>query len=228
MAAPGATPPVAPPMPKMTPMLITMAIIVVVMMFNKEVGGALNVVFQFIALYESPVLTLIIAGIIMTSMSMIVRSFMTDTVKQQRSQSEMKAFQAELRKARIENNLYKIKKLSDQQQAMMAKSMEGTGAMMKTMPITMLIVIPIFAWVRYFIDHLVTEGYNTVINIPWGLVDLNSSILFLPSWILIYTLISIPFGQLVSRLIRTYLFKKRLKELEAGGNGGIETEIEVL
>ena len=228
MAAPGATPPAAPPMPKMTPMLITMAIIVVVMMFNKEVGGALNVVFQFIAFYESPVLTLIIAGLIMTSLSMIIRSIMTDTVKQQRSQSEMKAFQAELRKARIENNLYKIKKLSDQQSAMMAKSMEGTGAMMKTMPITMLIVIPIFAWVRYFIDHLVNDGFSTMINIPWGVVDLNSSIMFLPSWILIYTLISIPFGQLVSRLIRTYLFKKRLKELESEGNGGSEPEIEVL
>jgi len=228
MAAPGATPPVAPPMPKMTPMLITMAIIVVVMMFNKEVGEALNVVFQYIAMYDAPVATLIIAGILMTSLSMIVRSLMTDTVKQQRSQSEMKAFQAELRKARIENNLYKIKKLSDQQQAMMAKSMEGTSAMMKTMPITMLIVIPIFAWVRYFIDHLVTDGFSTIINIPWGVVDLNSSIVFLPAWILIYTLISIPFGQLVSRIIRTYLFKKRLKELEAGGNGGSETEIEVL
>ena len=222
MAAPGPTAPVAPPMPKMTPLLITMAIVLVIMMFNTQIGGALNVVFQVIAFYDAPVVTLITAGLLMTTLSMVVRSFMTDTVKQQRSQSEMKAFQAELRKARIENNLYKIKKLTDQQSAMMAKSMEGTSAMMKTMPITMLIVIPIFAWVRYFVDHIKSEGFDAIINIPWAEIDLTTSLWIFPMWIFIYTLISIPFGQLISRLIRTYLFKKRLKELES------ETPIEVV
>ena len=39
---------------------------------------------------------------------------------------------------------------------------------------------------------------------------------FKTDWILIYTLISIPFGQIVNRLIRTYKFRKYLQKLDAG------------
>ena len=218
MAAPGATPPAAPPMPKMTGMLITLVLVIVLMMFNEPIAKGMNYVLgPTIAFYDDPVITLVIAGLLMTFLSTVIRSLMIDTVKQQRNQKEMQAFQKELRQARIENNLYKIKKLSDQQSAMMAKSMEGTSSMMKTMPITMLIVIPVFAWVRYFIDNLP----STIINIPWGTVNLTDSML-LPMWIFVYMLITIPFGQLVNRLVRTFLFRKRLKELESG------TEIEVV
>lgn len=211
----------APPMPKMTGMLITMLVMVVLLMFNTQIGELMNYVMQVIDFnYEWPVVTLVLAGLIMTTLSTVIRALMTDLVKQQKNQQEMKAFNAELRQARLENNLYKIKKLTDQQQKMMAKNMESSMGMMKTMPITMIIVIPLYAWVRYFVRHMGELGLSTAIHVPWGIVDLATSIWFLPAWILIYTLITIPYAQLVNRLIRSIEYRKRLKELEAGD--GIE------
>ena len=208
----------APPMPKMTGLLITLMIMMGVMMFYDQIGRALNYVLYPIFGFGGtmPVITLVCAGIFMTGVSTIIRAFMTDTVKQTRTQHEQRAFTAELRQARIENNMYKIKKLQAIQQQQMAKSMEGTSQMMKTMPITMLIVIPIYAWVRYFVAN---EAAYTMIAFPWGLLDISGSIWYI---IAVYTLVTIPFGQILSRAIRSFEFRKRLKELDSG------TDIEVL
>lgn len=209
----------APPMPKMTGMLITLMLMLVLMMFYQQVGSAMNAVLKFIDFgYQHPVVTLILAGLLMTTLSTVIRAATTDMVKQQRNQKESSAFNKELRTARIENNLYKIKKLTDMQQQMMSKNMEGMSSMMKTMPLTMLVVIPIFAWVRYYIQHAVDNFPNVLyINVPWAQnVYLNGSMV-LPTWVFVYILVSIPIGQLVNRLIRTYLFRKRLKELETQG-----------
>jgi len=215
-------------MPKMTGMLVTLMLMLVLMFFYEPVGKAMNTVLgPLIGFdYKHVVVTLMLAGLLMTMLSTVIRAVTTDMVKQQRNQKEMSAFNAELRQARIENNLYKIKKLTEIQQKMMAKNMEGMSTMMKTMPITMLIVIPIFAWIRYYIqwaaDHLPHSALE--INVPWAQsVYLNGSML-LPIWVFIYILVSIPIGQLINRLIRTYMFKKRLKELDSG-TGGAEVEV---
>lgn len=215
MAGMGAGQEGMPAMPSMKPMLITLMIMMVIMFFNEQIGKALNYVFEPIIGFDGKyvVLTLVLAGIIMTGISTIIRGLMSDMVSQTKSQREMKAFQAELRQARLENNLYKIKKLTAQQQTMMSKQMEGTSGMMKTMPITMLIVIPIYAWVRYFVNNVAADIGTAVINVPWGSMDLSASLWYI---VIIYTLISIPFGQLVGRLMRAYEFRKRLKELDAG------------
>jgi uncharacterized membrane protein (DUF106 family) len=55
-----------------------------------------------------------------------------------------------------------------------------------------------------------------LIAVPWSYnVDLNALNLF-PNWVLLYSLISIPFGQILSRLLRYYDFRKRLNEIAAG------------
>ncbi|MCG7845168.1 MAG: EMC3/TMCO1 family protein, partial [Methanomassiliicoccales archaeon] len=88
-----------------------------------------------------------------------------------------------------------------------------TTGQLKLMPVTMLIIIPIFAWIAVFVGGL----DSTLITVPWSnLADLNASYLF-PSWILLYSLISVPFGQLLSRGLRYYSFKKRLNQLTAVG-----------
>lgn len=109
MAAPGAgmEPGEAPPMPKMTGMLITLVIMIIVMMFYDQIGRALNYVFEPLIGFggKYTVLTLIIAGILMTGISTIIRALMTDMVSQTRNQREMSAFNAELRQARREQSL---------------------------------------------------------------------------------------------------------------------------
>lgn len=205
-----------PAMPSMKPMLITLVVMIAVMAFNEQIGRALNYVFEPLIGFGGRyvVLTLVLAGIIMTGISTIIRAYMTDTVSQTRNQREMSAFNAELRKARLENNLYKMKKLMNQQQQMMGKQMQSTSNMMKVMPITMLIIIPIYAWVRFFINEGAANlAGTTLISVPWGSMELYMNI-----WAIlaVYTLISIPFGQFVGRIVRAYEFKRRLKELESG------------
>jgi hypothetical protein len=44
---------------------------------------------------------------------------------------------------------------------------------------------------------------------------------FMPMWIVVYTLISMPIGQIESRFIRWYMLKKRLDQID---NGTVEAE----
>lgn len=193
-------------------MLFSLGLMFVLLTYRAQVGKYLNYVFKIIDFGGAyPVSTLILAGLIMTALSSIIRSFMSDPLKMARSQHVQKEFNAEMRKARMENNLYKLKKLTEQQPKMMAASMESSQDQMKVMPLTMVIVIPIYTWVWYFIEN---TAVSTIINVPWAVVNLTQSFV-LPAWILIYTLISIPIGQLVNKVIRYYLLGKRLAELDA-------------
>ncbi|MDR1404326.1 MAG: EMC3/TMCO1 family protein [Candidatus Methanoplasma sp.] len=206
-----------PPMPKgtMIGMLMTLMIMMVVMMFRDPIGQGLNYGLFIIDFGGKwPVFTLIIAGLIMITLSTVIRSFMTDFVSQAKSQSIQSEFNKEMRQARLENNLYKMKKLQEEQPKMMAKSMDSSMKMMKAMPITMVVVIPIYAWVWFFLDNTVPPELLTV-SLPWGQVYLLDTLWFLPIWIVIYTMISLPIGQLENRVVRYFLLKKRLKELDS-------------
>ncbi|MBO6084567.1 MAG: DUF106 domain-containing protein [Candidatus Methanomethylophilaceae archaeon] len=211
--------PQAPPMPSMMPMLVMMFLILVLYAFDgsdHKIGEVLNYGLSFFDFDgEMPILTLFMVGAIMASLSAILRSFFMDMIEQARSQQIMSAFNKELRQARIENNSFKIKKLTEMQPTMMAKNMETSNKMMKAMPFTMIVIIPLFLWVRYFVDVTVREAGNLAFSVPWAELGLMDNIWFMPAWILVYTMVSIPFGQLVNRLIRTYKFRKHLNEIEA-------------
>jgi uncharacterized membrane protein (DUF106 family) len=206
-----------PGMPKgtMMGMLIVLVVMMIIFSFRDPIGKALNVVFQVIDFNgEYPVLTLVIAGLIMITFSTIIRGFITDPIEQARVQAEQSEFSSEMRQARLENNLYKMKKLQEQQTGMMAKNMKMSTDQMKIMPVTMIIIMPVYAWVYYFIGN--TMDPSGIINMPWGLLNINDMAMgFMPYWIVIYTMISLPIGQLENRFVRFYLLKKRLKELDA-------------
>lgn len=233
MAAPGGQPaPGNVPAPDMKPMLGLL--IVMVMIFglyaidgsNHIIGGALNVVFQIFAFDgKYPIVTLMIVGAIMIILTSALRTLFTDTIKQQKAAAYNSAFQKEMRKARLENNTFKLKKLTEMQPKIMAESMESSNQMMKTMPLTMIVVVPMFLWVRYFVnvtlDPATMGEMVRIISVPWAMIqgtgglDVTSTMAIFPAWVLIYSLISIPIGQIVMRLVRTYQFKKRLAKLEA-------------
>lgn len=209
------------PMPRgtMVGMLGVLVIMMIVMIWRVEIGQALNHVFKYIDFGgKYPVLTLMIAGLIMITLSTVIRSFLSDPISQAKSQQKQSEFNTEMRNARLENNLYKMKKLQELQPQMMQSSMEQSTQMMKLMPVTMLFVIPIYAWIFYFVTY--TMGGDTsplIINMPWGTANLMDNMIgFMPQWIVIYTLISLPIGQLENKLINYYLFKKRLSAIDAG------------
>ena len=200
-------------------MLIMMFLILILYWFDGSdhvIGYRLDYVLRFLDMNgEMPIVTLFVVGAIMASLSAILRSFFMDMIEQAKTQQIMSAFNKELRQARLENNTNKIKKLTSMQPQMMAKNMENSNKMMKAMPFTMIVIIPLFLWVRYFVDVTVREAGNLAFSVPWAHLDLMQTIWFMPAWILVYTMISIPFGQIVNRLIRTYKFKKYLKQMDS-------------
>lgn len=209
------------PMPKgtMFGMFAVLIIMMVVMMARDQIGEALNYVFKYIDFGgQYPVLTIVLAGLIMITLSTVARALLTDPIAQAKSQHLQSEFNAEMRKARLENNLYKLKKLQEMQPQMMQASMEQSTKMMKVMPITMIFVIPIYAWIYYFVTFTMGGATSAVIiNMPWGLVNLMDLVMgFMPIWIVIYTLISLPIGQLENKLINYIMFKKRLAAISAG------------
>ena len=180
---------------------------------GKVVGFVLEPIIGFNGNYI--VITLMLAGMLMIGLSTIVRSLLTDTMTQSRNQKEMAAFNAELRKARAENNLYKIKKLTEQQPAMMSKSMASSMKMMKTMPITMIIVMPIISWIWIYIYALYAKDPSLVtVHVPWAESVVLTDKILVPLGLMLYMLITIPFGQIVSRTIRWFQYKKRLEKLD--------------
>lgn len=200
-------------------LLIFVFIMAIFVMFDQDLrsalGGIVGMGLEPLWGFDGsfPVVSLFITGAFMTLLSIVVRHFFTDYVKQARGQKIMSAFNKEMSAARKENNTYKLKKMLELQPKMMEESMKQTTAQMKLMPVTMLIIIPIFAWLAVFVGDL----QSAMITVPWSnSADLNHAYV-LPAWVLLYSLISVPFGQLLSRGLRYYSFKKRLNDLKAEG-----------
>jgi uncharacterized membrane protein (DUF106 family) len=175
------------------------------------VGYVLDPLFGFN--HTVPIITLVMTGLLMAALTILVRHFFTDYVEQARSQKIVTAFNKELRGARKENNSFKMKKLLAEQPKILQKSMQQTTTQFKLLPVSMIIVIPIFTYLGVFITNSAVPVY---FHVPWSDYAMfnNTSYIF-PQWVLVYSLISIPFGQVLSRALRYFSFAKRLKELKA-------------
>ena len=205
-------------------MFIMMIVILLVYFIDGDdhiIGNVLNYGLSFLDFGgQYPVLTLLIVGTVMALFTTLLRAFTTDQFEQAKSQHVMSEFNAERRKAMMSNNTYAMKKLEELQPYMMQKNMEVSQKSMKTMPYTMIVIIPLFLWVRYFVYvTLSTEAMRTI-SFPWTEACLTDTFIF-PIWVLMYMLISVPLGQVINKIIRWYLFKKKLAELES------ETPVEV-
>lgn len=204
----------APAFPKgaLFSMFFMIVYLMIVMTFREPVGQALDVFFSVVAFTDNPALTLILAGVIMIVLSTIVRCLLTDLVGPAMTQYKSKKFSAAYRQARLENNLNKLKKYEAMQAKMMAATQKQSSDMMMMMPATMVVLFPVYAWVWYFVEHL----SNTIIWMPWGQLDLTSSIVMFPAWIIIYSLMSLPLGQVLSKFFLYIKIDKRMEMLDAG------------
>lgn len=162
---------------------------------------------------DIPIVTLLLTGLIMTFFSITVRHFFIDWVGQARNQRISAAFSKELREARTSNNTFKLKKLMELQPQIMAQTMKGTQSQFKLMPVTMIVIIPIFAWLANFV--YIGLG-STIFSVPWEFnADMKGSNL-LPNWVLLYSLMTLPFGQVLQRFLKHFTFTRRLRALERG------------
>lgn len=182
---------------------------------GEKVGFVLEPVIGFHDAY--PIFTILVASAILVAATTAVRHFLIDWVNMARTQEAMRAFQKEFAEARKSNNTYKLKKLTDAQPEIMEMQAEMSTENMKPMAFTMLIVVPIFAWLYLWMDRVKLAGSH-VIQVPWDRawdLTLNTNppdhhwylLGFLPRWIVLYSLFGIPLGQAAQRALKLWEYR---------------------
>jgi uncharacterized membrane protein (DUF106 family) len=150
---------------------------------------------------QYPVLTFLFAGIIMISFTTLIRHFIIDWEKMAEIQTKMGAYNKEMGEARQNGNEAKMKKLFAMQPQIMMLQSEMMASQMKPMAFTMLIAIPIIMWLRIFVNGLDLQ----VISLPWEPnYSLDEDLWILPHWILVYSGLSLPFGQIIMRILKIF------------------------
>ena len=207
------------PKKESSPMMLMM-IMLFMMLFlfdpniRKGIGQALHpVLFPVIGFnYTIPMVTLICAGLLSISFSTIIRHFTTDWMELAKIQKVQSDFNKQMRAARLANDSAKVKKLQDKQPEILKMSMKLSTTQMRVMPITMIFIIPIFTWLWVFMGGLPVS----TVSVPWAAkVDMtsNPSWCFFPSWLILYSLLTIPFSQVLQRSLKMYKFRERIAEL---------------
>lgn len=152
-----------------------------------------------------PVLTILLSGTFMVLATTVIRHFTTDWLEQARMTAYMRSFNKELLAARKENNTYKTKKLQDKQPDVLRMQQEMQAKQMATMPLTMIVVVPLFAWLFLFLERLDYWWFSA----PWNSrVDMFTNTVF-PHYVLLYMALSIPLGALVQKAMKYASWKER-------------------
>jgi len=182
--------------------------------FARAIGIVLEPLVGFGGNY--PILTLMGAGIIMITISTVIRDQFMDWVDMAENQKISSKFRKELMEAKRANKHTKVKKMEEKQEEISKMSMASFKPQLKSMAITMIIVISIFGWIWLFLEDIPSVSYS----VPWALnAQLTNQIadwcfVPFPQWIAVKMLISLPFTQVLMVVLKMYDFNKRLKEGE--------------
>jgi len=146
--------------------------------------------------YQYPAITFLLAGVTMISLTTLIRHVMIDWEAMAETQTKMAAYNKEMGEARKSGNEARMRKLMALQPQVMVLQSEMMSNQMRPMMFTMMIAIPIIMWLRIFVEGM----DHPVLSLPWeGNYDLNDNLWFLPHWILVYSALSLPFGQILMR-----------------------------
>ena len=163
-----------------------------------------------------PVLTILLAGSLTTIISSVVRHFFTDWVKTTRVNKQDAAIRKATLEAVRQGNRSKAAKLREVQMSKQAETLEVRFAPMKSMAVTFLLFILVFSWLGQFVYGDVGSAGTVFFAVPWqAQTDLRAAYLF-PAWILLYSLLAIPIGQIVTRVLKFVSFRKRLAAMGSG------------
>ena len=179
---------------------------------GNAVGGAFTPVFGFGGQY--PLWTLFITSIILVIFTTVVRHFFTDWEAQGRQKHVSGWVQKQYRETRLKGNVTKMKKLNVYQSDMMKQSSDQMGSQMKTTMVTIVVAMALFLWLGVFMYSGTVSNY---ISVPWATsVNYLQSGPFLhimPSWILLYSLLSLPLGQVLGAALKILSFRRKLDTL---------------
>lgn len=165
--------------------------------------------------YKFPVWTLWFASLISVALTTILRHYFTNYVENAKNQKLMSAFQKEFFDARKNNNLHKIKVLTEMQPKVMQMQSSLMMEQMKPMVFTMIIIIGIFTWLAVFLHYVDYKAIAVPWDNHWSInIDYNapySNTWIIPHWIILYSLLSIPFGQFLLRILKLYSWEWKYK-----------------
>ena len=160
-----------------------------------------------------PTLTILLAGMMTTTISSVIRDHYTNWVKMARTQKVMAAWRKEQMEAVRKGQNTKLEKLKEAQQGFMKDTMEMQTTPLKSMAWTLFLFIVIFTWLRLFVDVVLQTQGNQWIAVPWSNHVYLNSVYVLPSWVLLYSPLAIPFGQIITRVLKYIRFKRRLEAM---------------
>lgn len=162
---------------------------------------------------DFPILTVLLAGIVLVAFSSAVRHYFIDWVEQAEKQAKMKDFNKKLRDAQMSGNDAETRRLREKQLQMSTDQMMSTFDQMKPMMFTMIFLIGTFAFIGTFIQGIP----GATLSVPWSNnVDMNSSIssntcCAFTNWMLLYMLISMSVSQVFGRVFKLYSFNRILE-----------------
>ena len=159
-----------------------------------------------------PVITIMIAELIVVLLGTTLRLLFTDFVEQARIQKIMAALRKEQREAFKSRDQDRIKKLNRHQNKYMMENTQLMNKQMRILPITLIVIFPLFTWLSVFLYALPYP----VFTVPWSpRVYFTEQFLVFPTWVYLYAVLGIPFTQIYQRLLRYFMLKRRLGRLSA-------------
>jgi len=167
---------------------------------------------------QLPIVSLLLAGLVTSTISTVIAHVFTDYVRQARMQRQNAALSKASFAAMRSGNTRKLERVREAQKKVQGGNVDLMWTPMKIMGYSMLIIFVIFAWLGTFLLLALGAPGNEgklYFAVPWaGRVNLQGFSV-LPHWILLYSLLAIPFSSVLRRLLRYFAFKKRLAALEA-------------
>jgi uncharacterized membrane protein (DUF106 family) len=173
-----------------------------------------------------PIFTIMITSIIMVICTTLLRHKYTDWISVGRQSYLQKHVREKFKEA--QGNPQKMKRVQEMNAQIMKMTGDRMSTQMKTMIFTMTFSLVLFMWLWL---HITTKSIVHLISTPWAVengwdIRGNGALVeFLsggrskgpfPNWILLYSLFSLPVGQLLQAGLKYFTFKKRLERLDRG------------
>ena len=162
-----------------------------------------------------PAVTILLAGMVMIGGTTVIRHLLVDWQQMAEVQLKMQAYNKALSDARKEGQQARVQKLMKMQPEVLMLQSGMMSNQMRPMVFTMLIAIPIIMWLYEFTAGLPVQALSLPWEPHWALQD---RLWILPHWILIYSVMALPFGQILLRGLKlaSALSQLRFGRLEAG------------
>jgi len=167
----------------------------------------------FDALY--PIYTILAASIIMVLFSTPIRHYLTDWSGMGKHTLWSK-YAADLRKkAMVSGNPQMTRKANEMNMELMKLSSDRMGATFKSMIFTMIFAMLVFMWLSVFMYYDTSiETVSTPWDPSWDLKAPGPFLHIMPQWVILYSLLSLPLGQVLQGVFKLVSFPRAINKIE--------------